>query len=201
MTQQQAGKLSWKWIVVIVIGLAAVLVGMGVSMARTSTTEYCTSCHEMKPYLDELKKSPHALDANKKPIDCAQCHVPADLGPKYLVVKTVIGMKDMIVHYLGDPENLDRRDMQPMARQFMDDDNCLACHKDLMKDAKGEKAVSEVGKLCHEAYLGKNGGGTKRNCAGCHQNMAHLPRFDMRYAVNAEFAKRLIEAQAKTASN
>jgi len=31
--------------------------------------------------------------------------------------------------------------------------------------------------------------------------MAHLPRFDMRYAVNAEFAQRLLEAQAQAARN
>jgi hypothetical protein len=54
---------------------------------------------------------------------------------------------------------------------------------------KDEK-ISEIGRLCHEAYQGKNGD-TKRGCAGCHFNMAHLPKFDRRYFFNAEFAKRL----------
>lgn len=179
------------------IGLAIAVVivlfaGMALSMARTSTTEYCTSCHEMKSYLDELKQSSHRVDKDKKPIDCAQCHVPPGIGPKYLVVKTVVGLNDLVVHYFGDPENLDRRAMQISARVYVDDANCLACHQDLYKDSKGEKPISLLGQLCHDNYLGKNNTiGTKRNCAGCHQNMAHLPDFDRRYWVNAEFAKRL----------
>ena len=160
-----------------------------VSMARTSTSEYCLSCHEMKGHSEELKKSSHALDRDKKPIECAQCHIPVSVGPKYVTVKTVLGLKDMFVHYLGNPERLDRRGMQNVARRFVPDENCLACHRDLYKNAK-DKKISEIGRLCHEAYLGINGA-TKRNCAGCHFNMAHLPAFDRRYLFNAEFAKRL----------
>lgn len=176
----------------LILAAAAVLMllFMSVSMARTSTTEYCTSCHEMKTNLDELKKSSHALDADKKPIECAQCHVPLTVGPKYLVVKTVVGMKDLVVHYLGDPDNLNRRAMQDIGRRFVPDENCQACHKDLYRTAKGDKEVSALGRLCHDAWMGKNGTTTK-GCAGCHFNMAHLPNFDRRYAFNAEFASRL----------
>ncbi len=188
-SSQKSGKLPRKFIIIPLL-IAVAVGGMSVSMARTSTTEYCVSCHEMKSRLDELKASSHAKDKDGKEIGCAQCHVPQSFGPKYLFVKTFIGMKDLVVHYFGDPENLNRRAMQAPARRFMDDGNCLACHQDLYKDAKGEKAISEIGKLCHDAYLGKNGT-TSRNCAGCHFNLAHLPTFDRRYDFNKEFAKRL----------
>ncbi|MBM4287596.1 MAG: cytochrome C [Deltaproteobacteria bacterium] len=159
------------------------------NMARTSKNEYCLSCHYLQTHQNELEKSSHALDKDKKPIQCAQCHIPPTVGPKYLAVKSFLGMKDLIIHYLGDPERMNRRNMQEVARRFIMDENCLACHEDLNKDVKGQP-LSEIGKLCHDAYLGKNGT-TKHGCAGCHQNLAHLPEFDRRYLVNAKFAERL----------
>jgi nitrate/TMAO reductase-like tetraheme cytochrome c subunit len=174
--------------VFVLAGLAGVVL-VPVSMSRTSTTDYCISCHEMKGHRDELKKSSHAVDKDKKPIECAQCHVPNSAGFKYVTTKTVLGMKDLFVHYFGDPDRLNRRGMQNIARRFIPDENCLACHQDLNKTTKDQK-ISEIGKLCHDAYLGINGT-TKRNCAGCHFNMAHLPEFDRRYFFNIEFAQRL----------
>ncbi len=83
-------------------------------------------------------------------------------------------------------------DMMALAKQK----NCLACHADLYKDAKGEKNISEVGRLAHDAYLNKNGN-TKSNCAGCHINLAHLPEFDQRLEVNAAFKSRLLKEEEK----
>ncbi len=183
------GKKKTKTLVIIMLVVVVGIVVMSTQMARTSTTDYCMSCHEMKSRLDELKKSSHAVDKNKQPIQCAQCHIPLSVGPRYLVVKTVVGLNDLFVHYFGDPENLDRRALQVSARRFVMDENCLACHSDLYKDAKGEKPISAIGRLCHDAYLGKNGN-TSRGCAGCHFNLAHLPDFDRRYFFNAEFVKR-----------
>jgi len=165
------------------------LIPVSKSLQITSSTEFCMSCHEMKIYKDELGKSSHAVDKDKKPIQCRQCHIPDSLGHKYLTVKALFGIQDVIVHYMGNPDELDRRQMQKIARRFIPDENCLGCHQDLYKDVK-EKKISEIGRLAHDAYLGKNGN-TKRNCAGCHFNMAHLPEFDRRFPFNTEFAKRL----------
>jgi nitrate/TMAO reductase-like tetraheme cytochrome c subunit len=176
----------------LVILLLAVVIFLGVisfSMAKTSSTEYCISCHEMKIYKEELEKSSHALTKDKKAIECRDCHIPDSFGGRYLIVKTVLGMKDVMSHYLGDPENLNRREMQHIARRFVPDENCRACHQDLKKDTE-DKVLSEIGRLSHEAYLGENGK-TRRGCAGCHFNMAHLPDFDRKYHFNAEFAKKL----------
>lgn len=188
MIETKQRKFPLKYLFIL-LGIAVLILLMSISMARTSTTEYCISCHEMEKYKDELEKSSHAVDKDKNPIQCHQCHIPKSIGPKYLTVKTVLGLKDLIIHNFGNLENLDRRKMQKIGRRFIPDENCLACHKDLNKDVK-DKELSEIGRLCHEAYQGKNGD-TKRNCAGCHFNMAHLPDFDRRFFFNAEFAKRL----------
>jgi len=185
ISQKSSGKVK----IILLIGCVVFLAVMSLSMAKTSSTDYCISCHEMSVYKDELKKSSHALTKDKTAIECKDCHIPRGYGGRYLIVKTVLGMKDLMTHYFGDPENLNRREMQDIARRFIPDENCIQCHQDLTKDVK-DKELSEIGKLCHEAYLGKNGK-TRRGCAGCHFNMAHLPKFDRRYTFNAEFVKKL----------
>lgn len=180
-------------ICVAALALAVLIPLLSVSMARTSTMSYCTSCHEMERYKTELEKSSHVVDVDKKAIECSQCHIPNSMGPKYLTVKAMSGMRDLWVHYFGDPENLDRRELQATARRFIVDGNCRTCHEDLNKNTKGE-TLSEIGRLSHEAYLGKNGN-TKNGCAGCHFNMAHLPEFDRRFKFNAEFSKNLSTSQ------
>ena len=171
-----------------VLSMTLLLAGKASGFGDTSSTEYCLSCHEMKRYDKELKASSHAKDANKKEIGCGQCHIP-ESGLRWLAVKAIFGVKDIAKHTFGDVSDLDRLELQHFTRRFVPDENCLACHKDLMKSVKGEP-IGEVGKQAHEAYLGKNGN-TASNCAGCHQNMGHLPTFDAKYEVNAKFAARL----------
>ncbi len=189
MAEEKSRRFPWKSLLAVVVlaGVAAILFSAATS-GRTSTTEYCISCHEMDRYKLELEKSSHAVDKDKQPIQCAQCHIPAG-GIKKLAVKATLGAKDIWAHYWGNPTHLDRRQLQPVARRFVADANCRACHQDLTKNVKGEP-LAEIGKLCHDAYLGKNGC-SKDGCAGCHTNMAHLPEFDRHYNVNAKFAARL----------
>ncbi len=181
----------------ILFGVLVVFCGVtGYALHATSTMSFCSSaCHEMNIYEEELRYSPHAKDAEGRPIACSQCHIPAGFGPDYLAVKTYSGLKDLYIHVVYAPDSLNRVMLQPVARRFIDDDNCLKCHADLYKDAKGEKQISELGKLAHDAYLGKNGQ-AKSNCAGCHVNMAHLPEFDRRLDVNKKFAERIQKREA-----
>lgn len=189
--RSQTGKAAAR--LVLLLAVAAVLGAATVGLTTTSSTEYCLSCHEMKTHAEELKRSSHAVDADKKPIECAQCHIPHSFGGRFLVVKVGLGLQDLWAHHFTDPASWNRREMQAFATRFVPDDNCLKCHPDLMKDAKNKGPVSLEGRLAHESYLGKNGEGRK-NCAGCHANMAHLPTFDRRYEKNSAFAARLAEA-------
>lgn len=183
-----------------VVGIAAVALAVfcavtAYSLKATSTVEFCTSCHEMKLHQEELKFSTHAKDKDGKEITCSNCHIPAGYGPRYLSVKIYSGVKDLFVHFTENPESIDRGRQQLVARRFLDDANCLSCHEDLYKDAKGEKEVSKEGRLAHDSYMGKNGQ-ARSNCAGCHINIAHLPEFDRRLHVNKEFAERIKKQEA-----
>jgi trimethylamine-N-oxide reductase cytochrome c-type subunit TorC len=181
---------------IVVVALVVFCAVSAYGLKATSSLEFCTSCHEMNVHAEELKYSSHAKDADGKVIICSDCHIPAGYGPRYLSVKIYSGLKDLYVHYKDAPDSIDRGKEQLVARRFLDDDNCLRCHADLYKDAKGEKPVSTIGKLAHDNYLGKNGQ-ARSNCAGCHVNLAHLPEFDRRLNVNKEFAMRIQKQEAK----
>lgn len=183
---------------VIVLGVFVVwIVGMAVAMLTvTSSTRFCLTCHEMKPYQQELALSPHAKDADGNPIACADCHLPRGVGPRYFAVKTYSGVKDIYTHFVEAPQSLDRRDLQLVARRFIDDASCIRCHDDLYMDAKGKAPISALGRIAHDSYNGLDGK-TYRNCAECHVNIAHLPVFDRRLDINKDFAKKLAAQEQK----
>lgn len=172
--------------------VAACLVALGVTVQATSTTEFCLSCHEMRAYQEEMRFSSHARDAGGKPIGCSQCHIPGGNVVRMLAGKAWMGTKDVWIHVAGGGADLDRAAMQPKARRFVDDANCLACHEDLGRNAKKDGPVSAEGRLAHDSYLGRNGQ-ARSGCVGCHVNMAHLPPFDERIPRNQAFAQRLKE--------
>ena len=164
-------------------------------MSATSSTTFCLSCHEMKSYQDELSFSTHAKDEDGKEIGCSQCHLPRGIGPRYLAAKSYSGLKDLYIHFMDAPDSLDRKALQASARRFVDDASCLKCHADLYKNAKGDGPVSDIGKVAHDAYNGKDGI-SHRNCVACHVNIAHLPKHDKRLDINKEFAERLERREA-----
>lgn len=185
-------------VIALVLGVF-VLFSVGLASAMlsiTSSTRFCQTCHEMNVHQQELALSPHAKDADGNPIGCAQCHLPRGIGPRYFAVKTYSGVKDVYVHFNEAPVNLDRRELQPVARRFIDDASCMKCHDDLYKDAKNKGPISALGRIAHDSYNGLNGK-TYRNCAACHVNIAHLPVFDRRLHVNKDFAEKLAAQEQK----
>jgi len=167
---------------------AALLITAGSLQAET-IADKCNYCHDVANYERELKASSHVVDKDKKVIGCDQCHVP-HFDPLESFFKSFGKDRKLVNGKVFQPGELDRRRMQDNARRFIPADKCLKCHADLTKNTKGEK-ISEVGRLCHEAYEGKNGN-TRRTCAGCHMNIAHLPDWDRRLMViNADFNAKL----------
>lgn len=182
------------WIVGSAITVACICLVWG-GVAWTSSTGFCLSCHEMRVHSAELKLSSHAKDADGKEIGCAQCHIPNANVVRMLAAKSWLGIKDVWVHNVEGTENLNRKEMQVVARRFTDDHNCRTCHQDLMRNAKNDGANSPEGQLAHANYLGDNGQ-ARSGCVGCHVNLAHLPEFDARYPSNQKFAARLMESRS-----
>ncbi len=184
----------------LLVGLAALAVSWTVFTSEAQSAakkdrpivEECMRCHDVKTYEHEMASSPHAVDKDKKPITCDQCH-QFHFNP----LTSYYARDEYYDKKIFQPEDFNRRRLQKNARSAIPPEKCQACHKNLSKNAKGEP-ISEIGQLCHDAFLGKNGT-TRRNCAGCHVNMAHLPDFDRSLQVNAEFVKKLAESENKAA--
>lgn len=170
-----------------------VAIGMLCSVAASQSRkrpaeEECKRCHDVATYQRELQSSVHAVDKDKKNITCDQCH-QFHFNP----VTAYYARDEYYDKKIFQPGDFDRRRLQKNARRAIQPEKCQACHKDLSKNVKNDP-ISEIGHLCHDAYLGKNGSTTK-NCAGCHVNIAHLPGFDRDLTINAAFLARLLAAE------
>lgn len=171
---------------------AAVLgftVSWGASQAMAGDrpiVEECMRCHDVKGYEYEIGHSSHAKDKDGKAITCDQCH-----DPHFNPVTSYYARDEYYDKKIFQPEDFDRKSMQKNVQKSVPAKKCQVCHADLSKDVKGKK-ISEIGQLCHDAFEGKNGS-TRKNCAGCHSNIAHLPDFDRDLTKNDEFAKKLAD--------
>lgn len=169
-----------------ICSLVMALGGTAVAADRPPVEE-CMRCHDVKQYQYELKNSAHAFDKDKKVISCEQCHV-FHFSP----LTSYYARDKYYDKKIFDEGTFDRRRMQGNARQTDLTAKCQECHKDLSKNAKGDVAISQIGGLAHDAFLGKNGT-TRKTCQGCHVNIGHLPEFDKDLMLHVEFAKKLAE--------
>ena len=62
---------------------------------KTSTDEYCQSCHIHPLADDSWKKSTHFYNKSGVKVHCVECHLPPKDRPDYLVQKARTGLKDL----------------------------------------------------------------------------------------------------------
>jgi cytochrome c-type protein NapC len=153
--------------ITLLIGLVALpllisSVNLGFGFHQSSRTEFCLSCHEMRPYgMSLFANSRTALSAvhyQNRLIDrdttCYSCH--ADYAMFGDVTAKMNGLRHVWVHYFGKiPEKIAL--YHPYASA-----NCLHCHDDSRKF---------VETAAHAPMLDALYGG-KTSCLGCH-NVAH----------------------------
>ncbi len=133
------------------------------SVGYTSSEKFCIGCHEMKEAYRSWKTSSHYDNRSGVVASCADCHLPTDTISK-IKVKTLSGMKDTFVHYLGNPNELDYKELAEKARAGITDDSCRKCHKNLFPSA-----ISKGGLIAHRALES----GEKKRCVECHINLVH----------------------------
>jgi cytochrome c nitrite reductase small subunit len=110
--------------------------------------EVCINCHIMQPQYDSWQKSSHHAVAV-----CVDCHLPHDFLGKY-VAKAENGWhhsKAFTLQNFHEPIMI----KAPNARILQD--NCLACHEDLV----------------HELVGGVNGAAEEVRCVQCHITAGH----------------------------
>jgi len=162
-----------------VIFLLSLLLGLGVAYGGfnvfakvTNTTEFCISCHEMEvgPYA-EYKNSIHYANRTGIRVECADCHVPRDFGPKLWA--KMIATKDLWHHLLGTidtPEKFQAHRLDMAERvwakfEATDSRECRECHAFEAMDPyeQGRRAG-----LKHPDAMQEG-----RHCIECHKGIVH----------------------------
>ncbi|MEK6777743.1 MAG: NapC/NirT family cytochrome c [bacterium] len=134
------------------------------SVGFTSSVDFCTvNCHEMGEAFSEWQLSSHYDNGSGVVAECADCHLPRGLLPQ-LRAKVYHGVRDTMVHYFGDPDNLDRGELAESAAARITDESCMACHKNLFPSG-----LPRGGLLAHS----QRPEGDQGKCVHCHRRIVH----------------------------
>jgi len=166
--------------------LAATLVGVGMviafplfsmtyyTMVRTSTPDFCASCHEIKPAVIAWRSSTHVNNPQGFVADCMDCHLPAPHKTfDFFFAKTFHGIKDVIKHFTI--ETYDRQKNREAAYASFDNAQCQKCHRNLlaMPDKRGAM-------LAHRTVVYPRPGYEKK-CVDCHWDLVHNDQVTIMY--------------------
>ena len=161
-----------KPLIFIVVGLVLAVPVFSVTyytMIRTSTPQFCASCHEIQSAYNTWKTSSHVNNEQGFVADCMDCHLPAPHDTfDFFYSKTMHGVKDIIAHIIHD--TYDREKNRQAAYADIKNDQCQKCHRNLlyMPDKRGAM-------LAHRSVLYPRPGYEKR-CVDCHRNLVHNDR-------------------------
>jgi cytochrome c-type protein NapC/trimethylamine-N-oxide reductase cytochrome c-type subunit TorC len=139
------------------------------SMVRTSTPQFCASCHEIQFAYNTWKTSTHHNNAQGFVADCMDCHLPAPHDTfDFFYAKTAHGIKDIIVHFIQD--EYDHAKNRQKAYASFKNEQCMKCHRNLLYIPEKRGAM-----MAHRTVLYAREGYEKQ-CVDCHKNLVHNAR-------------------------
>ncbi|MFW6428834.1 MAG: cytochrome c3 family protein [Desulfosalsimonas sp.] len=144
------------------------------TMVRTSTPQFCASCHEIEYAYNTWKTSTHVNNAQGFVADCMDCHLPAPHDTiDFFYTKTLHGIKDIVVHFTMD--EYDREKNRKKAYESFDNAQCMKCHRNILHIPDKRGAM-----LAHRSVVYALEGREKR-CVDCHRDLVHNPAEVYRY--------------------
>ena len=141
-------------------------------MHKTSTPEFCVSCHSMSYPKAEWEGSSHFANAKGVRAQCSDCHIPKE-GWHYVKAK-FIALKDLWYEAQGKIENKEkyeahRAELAQMVWNDMkanDSETCRSCHSfDAME-------LSQQTKLAKQTHTDAQTNG--QTCIDCHKGIVHF---------------------------
>lgn len=139
------------------------------TMVRTTTPQFCASCHEIQFAYDTWKTSSHVNNAQGFVADCMDCHLPAPHDTfDFFYAKTLHGIKDVIIHFIQDEYDHDMN--RRAAYASFKNEQCQKCHRNLLFIPENRGAM-----LAHRAVVYARPGYEKK-CVDCHKNLVHNQR-------------------------
>ena len=145
------------------------------TMVRTSTPQFCASCHEIEFAYNTWKTSTHVNNAHGFVADCMDCHLPAPHDTiNFFYAKTMHGIKDVFVHFTSSQPYDHEKNRQAAYASFKNE-QCQKCHRNLLNIPNKRGAM-----LAHRSVVYPRPGYEKR-CVDCHRNLVHNPTGQYRY--------------------
>ena len=146
------------------------------TMIRTSTPQFCASCHEIQFAYNTWKTSTHVNNAQGFVADCMDCHLPAPHDTfDFFYAKTAHGLKDVIAHFTQDMTQYDHERQRQNAYASFKNEQCQKCHRNILYIPNKRGAM-----LAHRDVLYARPGYEKK-CVDCHRNLVHNKREYYRY--------------------
>ncbi|OIN28818.1 NapC/NirT family cytochrome c [Vibrio barjaei] len=147
--------------------------GTAAIMHKTSSTEFCLSCHTMQIPYEEYQGSIHFTNAKGIRAECSDCHIPSD--PLDYVITKIRASKDIYHEFVtGKIDDEDKYEAHRMEMaetvwaqlRANDSATCRSCHS---FDAMDTYEQSEDAAKMHEYGVANN-----QTCIDCHKGVAHF---------------------------
>ena len=154
----------------IVFGLAIAFAWESVSV-KTSTNNYCMSCHYHEMADANWKKSHHFINESGTVTDCAACHLPPkeDGVLAYTMAKARMGAKDIFAKMTKDKDEIDWESKRQLdhAVTIVYNRSCEKCHQNLFPEG-----ITDDGITAH-LYYEENAKKLNLQCISCHLDAGH----------------------------
>lgn len=152
----------------VVAGLAAAIL-FGQVMHKTSTNEYCMSCHFHPQEEVSWKQSSHYNNESGVMTQCTACHLPPQGTMDYYAAKVKTGMKDVWSSWTKKPEDIDwdAKGELEHAVKIVYNESCKVCHVNLFPSG-----ISDEGIKAH-MYYDDNEEKLGLQCISCHLDVGH----------------------------
>ncbi len=148
------------------LGVASLLMVMLGSNEISSNTNFCISCHAMKPFYRAMADSVHYQKSDGT-ITCNQCHLPVGAVDRY-PYKLKSGIKDIYKNMTASDLSRSHFDAKTGSRsQFLFNDACLTCHG---AGLQSDRLPQGMGDLHTHITSGE---AVKMHCTDCHGGMEH----------------------------
>ena len=160
--------------------LTALVIFLGnKAVVRTSTDEFCASCHIHPHVTQSWKLSTHYDNKRGIHVHCVDCHLPPH-GEGYLSEKTRTGIRDLWGKLFKDPESLnwEAKSQIEYAKHHVFESSCIRCHKNNFP-----LGLSEKGREAHLYFEQQEG---TLHCINCHITVGHHDP-DRLHATNTDF--------------
>ncbi len=139
------------------------------TMVRTTTPQFCATCHEIQFAYNTWKTSTHVNNEQGFVADCMDCHLPAPHDTvDFFYSKTWHGAKDVLVHFFQ--KEYDHGEQRQKAYASFKNDQCQKCHRNLLYIPNKRGAM-----LAHRSVVYARVG-YEMKCVDCHRNLVHNPR-------------------------